>query len=153
MSGTILCDVTDPPAGRCAAEFAGALGARLGLRLVLAYVVDGVPPAARESVSGRQLQSGAERTLDEIAGRLGHGVETRVAVGNHAEQLAWIAAEEGADLVVVGARPTGLGGRNLRWTLARELEAATPVPVLVAPPTTRKRSDRRLAVAAGTNPG
>ena len=30
MSGTIVADVTDRPAGRSAAEFAGALGARLG---------------------------------------------------------------------------------------------------------------------------
>jgi hypothetical protein len=42
----------------------------------------------------------------------------------------------------------GLGRRNLRGALARNLEAATSVPVLVAPPSTRKRSDRRLAAAA-----
>jgi nucleotide-binding universal stress UspA family protein len=99
-------------------------------------------------VTGRQDRSGAERTLEAIARELGHAAETRVAVGEHAEALARVAAEEGADLVVVGARPAGVGGRKLRWTLARELEAATPVPVLLAPPSTRKRSDRRLAVAA-----
>jgi nucleotide-binding universal stress UspA family protein len=129
MGGTIVCDVTDPLAGESAAEFAAALGARLGLRIVLVSV-------------------GAERTLDAIARKLGHDVETRLAVGDHADVLARVAAEEGADLVVVGARAAGLGGRNLRWTLARELEAATPVPVLVAPPATRRRSDRRLATAA-----
>ncbi|HYZ78393.1 MAG TPA: universal stress protein [Gaiellaceae bacterium] len=148
MRGTVLCDVTDSLAGRSAAEFAGALGARLGLRLVLVHVVTGVPRAALESVTGRQLRSGAERTVAAIAHELGHDAETRVAVGDHAEALARVAAEEGADLVVVGARQAGLGGRNLRWTLARELEAATPVPVLVAPPSTRKRSDRRLSASA-----
>jgi len=147
MGGTIICDVTDPPAGQSAAEFGGALGARLGLRLVLVYVVSGVPAVARESVTGRQDRSGAERTLEQIARVVGHAVETRVAVGDHAEALARVAAEEGADLVVVGAIPAGMGGRKLRWTLARELEAATPVPVLLAPPSTRKRSDRRLAAA------
>jgi nucleotide-binding universal stress UspA family protein len=147
MGGTIICDVTDPPAGQSAAEFGGALGARLGLRLVLVYVVSGVPAVARESVTGRQDRSGAERTLEQIARTVGHAVETRVAVGDHAEALARVAAEEGADLVVVGASPAGMGGRKLRWTLARELEAATPVPVLLAPPSTRKRSDRRLAAA------
>jgi hypothetical protein len=45
---------------------------------------------------------------------------------------------------VLGSRLAGLGGRNLRCALARELEAATPVPVVVAPPATRQRSDRRL---------
>ena len=71
MGGTILCDVTDPPVGESAAEFAGALGARLGLRLVLVYVVSGLSAVARESVTGRQDRSGAERTLDSIARELG----------------------------------------------------------------------------------
>jgi nucleotide-binding universal stress UspA family protein len=127
MGGTIVCDVTDPLAGRSAAEFAAALGARLGLRLVLVCV-----------------GSGGARTLDAIAQELAHAAETRIAAGDHAQALARVAAEEGADLVVVGARPAGLGGRNLRGALAREVEAATPVPVLVAPPATRKRSERRL---------
>jgi nucleotide-binding universal stress UspA family protein len=147
MGGTIVCDVTNPPVGERAAEFGGALGARLGLRLVLVYVVSGVPAVARESVTGRQDRSGAERTLDAMARELGHEAETRVAAGEHAEALARVAAEEGADLIVVGARQAGVGGRNLRWTLARELEAATPVPVLLALPSTRKRSDRRLTTA------
>jgi nucleotide-binding universal stress UspA family protein len=128
MGGTIVCDVTDPLAGRSAADFAAALAARLGLRVVLVHV-------------GNE----AERRLEAVARGVGHETETRVAAGDHAEALARVAAEEGADLVVVGARPAGLGGRNLRWTLARELEAATPVPVVVAPPSTRKRSDRRLS--------
>ena len=128
--GTIVCDVTDPLAGRSAADFAAALGARLGLRVVLVHV-----------------GSEAERRLEAVARGVGHEAETRVAVGDHAEALARVAAEEGADLVVVGGRAAGLGGRNLRWTLARELEAATPVPVVVAPPSARKRSDRRLAAA------
>jgi nucleotide-binding universal stress UspA family protein len=128
MGGTIVCDVTDPLAGRSAADFAAALAARLGLRVVLVHV-----------------GSEAERRLEAVARGVGRETEMRVAVGDHAEALARVAAEEGADLVVVGARPAGLGGRNLRWTLARELEAATPVPVVVAPPSTRKRSNRRLS--------
>src|ERR1043166_9526207 len=129
MGGTIVCDVTEPPAGESAAGFAAALGARLGLRLVLVCV-----------------GSGGEPRLEDIARRIGHDAETRVAAGGHAEALARVAAEEGADLLVVGARPAGLGGRNLRWELARELEAATHVPVVMAPPATRNRGSRRLAV-------
>ena len=74
-------------------------------------------------------------------------LELRLAHGDRAERLAQFAAEEGVDLIVLGSRPQGLRGRKLRCTLARELEAATPVPVLIAPPQTRKRSDRRLAEA------
>ena len=147
MGGTIICDVTESTAGRSAAEFAGALAARLDLRLVLVYVLTGVWAATHDCVSGRPGGTGAEQALDEVARQIGRDAELRLVVGDPAEAVARVAAEEGADLVVVGGRPAGLGRRNLRWTLARQLEAATPVPVLVAPPSTRKRSDRRLAVA------
>lgn len=145
--GTIVCGITESAEGRLAAELAHALGARLGLRLVLVHVVDGVPPGADESLTTRQRQRGAELTLDALVRELGHGTERRVVIGGRAEGLAQVASEEGADLIVLGSRVAGLGSRNLRCTLARELEAETPVPVLVAPPSTRKRSPRRLAAA------
>jgi nucleotide-binding universal stress UspA family protein len=146
--GTIVCGVTETPDGRSAAELARALVARLGLRLVLVHVVDGVPPGTHESLTARQRQAGAERTLTEIAQAAGNRVEKRVMVGNRAEALAQVAAEEGADLIVIGSRPAGFGNRKLRSTLARDLEAATPIPVVVAPPTTRSRATHRLALPA-----
>ena len=140
-AGTIVCGVAESPEGRSAVELARALGARLGLRLVLVHVVDGVHPGTEDSVTARQRQTGAERMLTAI----GNGTEKRVMLGERANALARVAAEEGADLIVLGSRPAGLGNRKLRCTLARELEAETPVPVLVAPPATRRRSDRRLS--------
>jgi nucleotide-binding universal stress UspA family protein len=148
MRGTIVCDVTEPLAGRSAAEFASAIGSRVGLRLVLVHVVPGPAPHVAEPGAASRARGAAGEALEAIARELGHGAETRVAAGDHVEALARVASEEGADVIVIGARPAGLGGRNLRGTLARQLEAATSVPVLVAPPSTRKRSDRRLAVAA-----
>lgn len=147
--GTIICGVTETSDGRSAAALARALGTRLGLRLVLVHVVDGVPPGTQESLTARQRQAGAERVLAQIAQEAGNGVEKRVMVGNRAEALAQVAAEEGADLIVIGSRPAGFGNRKLRSTLARDLEAATPIPVAVAPPTTRSRANHRLALAAG----
>src|SRR6185503_17816946 len=118
--GTVVCGVSETPAGRGAAELAGALGARLGLRVVLVHVVDGVPPGTQESLTARQQQARAERALDEIARDIGDGTEKRIMLGSHAEALAKVAAEEGADLVVIGS-----------------------------PPATRKRTEQRLALAAG----
>ena len=43
MGGTTVCGVAETAAGRTAAEFAGVLGPRLGLRLVLVHVIDGAP--------------------------------------------------------------------------------------------------------------
>ena len=132
--GTIVCGVRESADGRSAAQLARALGARLGLRLVLVHVVDGVPAFVDESLTARQRQAGAELILNAIAREIGNGTEKRIVLGEPAQALAEVAAEEGADLIVLGSRSAGLGSRKLRCTLARELEAATPVPVLVAPP-------------------
>lgn len=146
--GTVICGVDETAEGAGAPAIGHALAARLGLRLVLVSVLDGVAPGAHESLGARQRQAGADRALDLIARDLGNGTERRVVVGDRAEALAQVAADEGADLIVIGSRRSGLGNRRLRCNLARELEALTPVPVLVAPPTTRERSGRRLAAAA-----
>jgi nucleotide-binding universal stress UspA family protein len=127
MGGTMICAVTGTAAGRNAAELAAALAARVGLRLVFVHVSrdgeTGVPPAILAA-------------------------DVRVIPGRPAQAIAEVAADEGADLIVVGSRTGGLGRRLLRSGLARQLEAATPVPVLVAPPSTRARSGSRLAPAA-----
>jgi nucleotide-binding universal stress UspA family protein len=141
--GTIVCGVRELPDDRGAAALAHELGERLGLRLVLVHVVDGVPPGADESITVRQRRTGAERMVGTIAREIGNGTEARVMLGERAEALAQVAAEEGADLIVVGSRPAGLGRRNVRCTLARELDPVTPVPVLVAPPSRRGRTARR----------
>jgi nucleotide-binding universal stress UspA family protein len=145
MTGTIVCGVTVSDEGRAAAQLAGALSGRLQLRLVLAHVVD-VPVAAGESLTARQGISGAERALAELVEDIGGDAEARVVVGPRAERLAQVAAEEGADLIVLGSRKGGLLGGRLRCRLAQELEAATPAPVLIAPPQTRRRAERRLAL-------
>lgn len=148
--GTIVCGVVDADEGRDAAELACALGSRLDLRVVLVSVVDG-PAGAEESLGGRQRQRSAQRTLAEFARDLGNGTETRLLLGPRADGIAQVAAEEGADLIVLGSRSGMLGKGRLRCTLAGELEAATPVPVLVVPPTTRPRSDQRLALATANS--
>ena len=153
MGGTVVCGVAEAPDGRGAADLAHALATRLGLRLVLVHVVEGVPPGTQESLTARQRQAGAERILDEIALEIGAEAEKRTTLGNRADALAQVAAEEGADLIVIGSRSTGIGQRKLRCMLARELEAATRIPVVLAPPTTRKRSDHRLEVAMGAATG
>lgn len=148
MGGTIVCGVSESAEGRGAAELAAALAARLRLRVVLVHVVDGAEAAAPESLGARQRRSGAERMLAELARDVGVAAETRLVLGRRGDALAGVAAEEGADLIVVGSRAGGFRGSALRSGLARELEAATPVPVLVAPPPTRRRSQLRLAAAA-----
>ena len=67
MAGTIVCGFTDSPGGRAAAQLASSLSKRLGLRLVLASIIDDVPPGVEESVTGRQRRSGAEHAIATFA--------------------------------------------------------------------------------------
>jgi len=125
MGGTVVCGVTETAGSRDASELAAALAARLGLRLVLVHVSQADTPTAAMAEDARVIR------------------------GRPAQALAKVADEEGADLIVLGSRAAGLGRRLLRSGLAAELEAATDVPVLVAPPSTRARSGNRLTLAAG----
>src|SRR4051812_50206919 len=108
--GTVVCGVTESPDGRSAAELAGALGTRLGLRLVLVHVVDGVPPGTHESLTARQRQAGADRGPDEPARGIGGGAGARGMLGDRAEALAEVAAEGGGGLRRVGPPAAGGGG-------------------------------------------
>jgi nucleotide-binding universal stress UspA family protein len=136
--GTVLCGVDETLEAHAAAGMAAALATRLGLRLVLAHVV-----AAEDAAAD------AEGALARLADELPRPdeVELRVEAGDRAELLGRLAAEEGADLIVLGSRPRRRRDRWLRCPLARQLETVTPVPILIAPPQTRRRSARRLAVA------
>lgn len=56
-----------------------------------------------------------------------------------AEMLARIAAEEAADLILIGSRRPGRFRRRLRDTVAADLVSQTPVPVVIAPPARGER--------------
>jgi nucleotide-binding universal stress UspA family protein len=92
----------------------------------------------------------AERRLEELAREhdLEQRAERRVAVGDATTLLGQIASEEAADMIVVGARTRGWGRRGLESRLAQELETETPVPVLIAPPRTRRPRKREAANGA-----
>ena len=145
MRGTLVCAVTKGEESSDALALSAELSERLGLRLVLAHAVNGIGEFGSEdgeSVSMQADRQGAERRLARLAHE--HGVadraERRVAVGEPAALIGQIAAEEAADLIVVASRARGRLRRGLESKLARQLETATPVPVLIAPPRTGRVS-------------
>jgi nucleotide-binding universal stress UspA family protein len=148
MRGTIICGVSDSDQGRGALEVAAELSERLSLRLVLAHVADGIAPLdadaadGAESVTMKGDREGAARLVVRLADEYGLSdrAEQRSAVGDPAALLGQIAAEEAADLIVVGARVRGRLRRGLESRLAEQLETETPVPVLIAPPSRGRRS-------------
>jgi nucleotide-binding universal stress UspA family protein len=122
MKGTIVCVADASEAGRAAAHVARRLADRFEARIVLVTIDDGA--FAPES-------------------RNGSDDEYRSAFGDPAESVATIAADEAADLIVVGAKGRRLG-RTLSSSLARELAQTAPCPVVVVPP-------EAAAVAAPSN--
>ena len=146
MQGTIVCGVTDTDEGRQALGTAVELAGRLRLRLVLAHIAEGIGPLngggdGDESVTMKGGREGAERLLAQLAAEYAvtDRAERRVAVGDPPSLLGQIAAEEAADLIVVGARTRGRLRRGLESRLADRLKTETPVPVLIAPPRLRRR--------------
>ena len=136
MQGTILCWVNDSAHGRAALNAAADLSDRLKLRLVLACIADGVDGAdANENATRTRQREGAARLVARLASE--HGLssraERRAAVGDPAALLGQIAAEEAADLIVVGAPDGGRLRRSSQSRLAEHLESATTVPVLFVP--------------------
>jgi nucleotide-binding universal stress UspA family protein len=154
MRGTLVCGLTDGEDAVGTVELAVELTQRLGMRLVLAHVVEGFALTddgvdIEESVTMKGNRLGAERLLGQLAEE--HGVaetaQRRVAVGSPATLLGQIAAEEAADLILLGSRERGWPRRGLESRLAAQLETVTPVPILIAPP--RTRTGRRSVATAG----
>jgi nucleotide-binding universal stress UspA family protein len=153
VRGTIVCGMTDSAEWHSALELGAELSKRLGMRLVLAHVAEGLAPLEgqgdnNESVTMKGSRRGGELLLARLAREhgVGHTAECRVAVGEPALLVGQIAAEEAADVIVVGSRARRWPGRGLHSTLAEGLERETPVPILIAPPANGRR---RQAAAAG----
>ncbi len=144
MHGTIVCGVTDTAESHEAVQVAAALAARLDLRLVLAHVTE--PALVPHGHTDAPARERIVEPLEAVARELCEDVEGQIVPGARVEALTRVAADEGADMIVLGSRPRGARGHQLRCTLARELEAAQAVPVLIAPPATRPRSGRRLTL-------
>ncbi|MEP7225508.1 MAG: universal stress protein, partial [Actinomycetota bacterium] len=154
MRGTMICGVTDSDEGRGAVELGIELSVRLDMRLVLAHVVQGFYPHdvnedGPESATRKGDRIQAERLLTSLAEEYGvtETAERRSAVGDRAALLGQIAAEEAADVILVGSRARGWRGKGFESKLAEELESATPVPILIAPPSSRHRG--RMAAPNG----
>lgn len=138
MHGTVVCAVAEGMENDDAVARAAEVSERLGLRLVLAHVVDAVvvPDYGDDGagVTARGDRRAAERRLMELARSHGvEGADRRIEVGDPPTLLGQIATEEAADVIVVGVPEKRWGRRRLESKLADGLETETPVPVLIAP--------------------
>ena len=149
MSRSIVCGVDGSPDSNAAVIVAARMAEQLGARLILAHVAEpvltyahAVPfgglsmagPLAEDELMAAQEESGA-RMLEEAAGVAGlSDAVHRVTVGLPAEQLAEIADEEGAELVVVGSRGRGAFKAAFLGSVSSSLVGIARCPVLIVPP-------------------
>jgi nucleotide-binding universal stress UspA family protein len=122
---TIVCGVDGSQGARVALRVAASVASALGARLVAVHVLDRLTDAglAAERVAANVLYDEAPDMQAEARGE----------VGDVAERLAAAARDEGAVMIVLGARSRGRSRAFLRARCAVELSELTGVPVLIAP--------------------
>ena len=148
VARSIVCGVDGSTNSAVAITVAARMAERLGLRLVLAHVVEYVDPpyAAAGAVSASratlttlddQVRAG-ERLLTQMAEQGGvEQAEQRVVPGFAGERLADLADDEEAELLVVGSRGRGALKAALLGSVSTNLISVARVPVLVVPPGVR----------------
>src|SRR5690606_33423936 len=158
-SMAIVCGTDFSEHAERAARVAAAFARAVGEPLVLVHVVDLVALGwVDPSLTTRFTEVATERLAD-LATRLGNDgleIETRALVGTPEDELATVAEERSALLLVVGV----LGYRSEeRWrigSLATRLARSAPTPVLVvadaAPFEACARGERPLRVLVGADP-
>jgi len=116
-----------------ALDFAALCGARLQVVLVA------TPPEPPTRVETEAVLEAATQHYEEVfeglrrrAQERGVGVESRILVGHAADQILRLAADTGADLIVVGHRGRSAMREWLFGSTSRRVVAHAPCSVLVA---------------------
>ena len=137
---TILCAVDESPGAAEAVAVASDLSNDLGLRLVLAHVVDGYRRSNGMTKDGIQAQEDGQRLLERIARThsLEGSADRRTEVGDRASELSRIAGEEAAAMIVLGSNNRSRRRRSLISRLSAELRSTAACPVVVVPPRPRR---------------
>ena len=134
--GTIVCAVDGSPEAEEALRAAVQLSDEAGLRLVAVHVEEradaGSSDRAAAERRGRQL-------LDRLLAAQGvnGGVDKRVEVGERANELARVAAEEAASVILVGSRRRHWWRGRPTSQMTADLAATAACPVAVVSPARR----------------
>jgi len=155
MDRCIVCGVDGSPDSQAALGVAADMAARLGLRLIMANVVEpslapyvgagsfgGPVPERRPQLPTTDRQEAvAEGLLTRLSASIGlERADRRVVVGYPAERLAELADDEGAELIVVGSRGRGAFKAAFLGSVSTSLIGVARCPVLVVPPGATERS-------------
>ena len=135
--GTIVCALDDSPEAEEALRAAVRLSGDAGLRLVAVHVEE---RADARSNGGAAAEQRGRQLLDRLlaAHGLNGRVDKRVEVGERANELARVAAEEAASVILVGSRRRHWWRGRRTSKLTADLAATAPCPVVVVPPARRR---------------
>jgi nucleotide-binding universal stress UspA family protein len=139
---TILCPVDFSDASAHAVSYALELAKRLGASVHLVHVYELVPYSMPDGLGGAdflaRFSDELEVELAKLAERAGPGVKTHLVVrGVPHREIARVAKDLGADLVVMGTHGrTGLE-RALLGSVADRVVRSSTIPVIVVPPAER----------------
>ena len=150
MNGSIVCGVDGSPDSQRALGIAVEYAQRLGARLIVAnvaavpdpvvpayaYAPMGQPSTLRLSLEGRTEADfeASEALLERIVAEAGvEGAELRTMLGIPAEQLAELADDVRAHLIVVGSRGRGAFKAAFLGSVSNSLIGIARCPVLVVP--------------------
>jgi nucleotide-binding universal stress UspA family protein len=153
MKRSIVCGVDGSADSEAALVLAARLADRLGMRLVLANVVEyehsqhapvgaigpGTIPRVPVADVLVEQERAAERLLEQMAEQAQlETAERRVVSGHAAERLAEVADEEHAEFIVVGSRGRGAFKAAFLGSVSTSLIGVARCPVLVVPPGARE---------------
>jgi len=141
----VVCGVDGSEQARHAASAALRLADRLGARLILVHVtptrtvvpVDSFPMGVDPSTYPRSSElacSEAEAAFDSLSSDVTEArVEREVRLGEPAAVLAEVAADCGAELIVVGSRGRGAWRSAVLGSVSSDVARLAPCPVLIVP--------------------
>ena len=150
LVGRILAPVDLTAASENQVQIAGALASAVDVPLLLAHVVEPVrrpgPPTLLRPTADGQRRARSQRALEELMAAVPAGVRSEAlsAFGDPAEEIARIAKERRAGLIVIGLHGSPLGGPRMGSVTYRVL-CLSQTPVLALPPVL-PASVRRVAV-------
>lgn len=159
---SIVCGLDGSDGARAALRVAAPLAENLGLRLVVAHVVQpqptarGLGPTAGElaALPLDTLLAGGESLVEGILEQEQLGdAERRVLLGFAADRLADLADDEAAALIVVGSR--GRRGFKAAWlgSVSADVIGVARCPVLVVPPGAATDGRQTSSAAGAGVPG
>lgn len=143
MRRSVVCGVDASSGSRAALRVAARLAGELGVRLVVAHVIQPRPTAGRFAPDMGQstslpldaLRASGEILIDRMLDEEHlSDVERRVTLGFAADRLADVADAEDAEVIVVGSRGRPPVRAALFGSVTADLMGVARCPVLVVPP-------------------